>query len=195
MQGSIRSLMALAGAVLLVAGTAYAQTAAPAAPAAAKPKLVAPVRGEAEIQYLLPVTKREGKMIVTTIKIKNVAPIANLKKMWSLYLGGNQVTDIKPLAGLKDLDTINLSGNGLSDISALAGLQPSKFLFLQGNQIADLGVLVGMAKKDAEGEKAEKRFALYWYIDVSGNPLNDGAKTAQLAELRKLGNPDRIIFK
>ena len=106
MQVFRRSLMALAGAVLLVTGTAYAQTAAPAAPAAAKPKLVAPVRGEAEIQYLLPVTKREGKMIVTTIKVKNVAsgPIAGLKVDEFWYdRAGEQVAGALPFRWRKPL--------------------------------------------------------------------------------------------
>ena len=106
MQVFRRSLMALAGAVLLVTGTAYAQTAAPAAPAAAKPKLVAPVRGEAEIQYLLPVTKREGKMIVTTIKVKNVASgaIAGLKVDEFWYdKAGEPVTGAQPFRWRKPL--------------------------------------------------------------------------------------------
>jgi internalin A len=115
--------------------------------------------------------------------------------MWSLYLGGNQITDVKPLAGLKSLDTINLSGNGLVDIAPLAGLTPSKFLFLQGNKITDLAVLVNMAKADAEGEKAQKRFAPFWYVDVSGNPLSDEAKTAQITKLRQIGVADRIKFQ
>ena len=44
-------------------------------------KLISPVRGQAEIGYLTPVSKREGGMIVTTIKVKNLAagPIAGLK--------------------------------------------------------------------------------------------------------------------
>jgi hypothetical protein len=47
----------------------------------ASKKLVAPVRGEALIGYLTPITKREGNMVVTTIKIKNLSSgaIAGLK--------------------------------------------------------------------------------------------------------------------
>ena len=48
---------------------AHAQTPA----AAGGTKLISPVRGQAEIGYLTPVTKREGTMVVTTIKIKNMA--------------------------------------------------------------------------------------------------------------------------
>ena len=101
-----RLLLSLAS-VTLVAAIASAEQAKPAvgAPAsttqkpgdeAAKKKLVAPVRGEATICYLKPVTKREGKMIVTTIKIKNISngAIDGLKvdELWYDKAGG-------PLAG------------------------------------------------------------------------------------------------
>jgi hypothetical protein len=86
-------LLAFAGAVLLATGPVAAQSKPGAAPVTprpaqerpndegAKPKLVAPVRGEAQIQFLQPVVKQEGNMIVTTIKVKNVssAPIAGFK--------------------------------------------------------------------------------------------------------------------
>ena len=65
--------MALTAGLLLTGGTAAAQ-----APAT---KLISPVRGEAELGFMKPVTKREGNMIITTIKVKNLAsaPIAGLK--------------------------------------------------------------------------------------------------------------------
>ena len=75
------TLLALAGAVLLVAGTA-AQT---PAPAAAAPKMVAPIRGQANLGVTKPVTKTqliEGKTwIITTMKVKNLSAgsIAGLK--------------------------------------------------------------------------------------------------------------------
>jgi hypothetical protein len=86
-------LIAFAGAVLLAAGPAAAQSKPGAAPVTprpaetrpndegAKPKLVSPVRGEAQVQYLNPVVKQEGNMIITTIKVKNVssAPIAGFR--------------------------------------------------------------------------------------------------------------------
>jgi hypothetical protein len=84
-------MLAAAGAVLMLAGAAAADQAkpptppAPAAPVPAQPtapaKFVAPVRGQAEIGYMKPVTKAGAKEIVTTIQVKNMsaAPIAGLK--------------------------------------------------------------------------------------------------------------------
>jgi hypothetical protein len=98
-------LVALAGVIVAVAGvSAQAPKPAAAAPAAAqapaaKPRLVAPVRGVAQLGYTKPVVKR-GKIggkdfIITTIQVKNMATgaIAGLKVDEFWYdKGGNPVT-------------------------------------------------------------------------------------------------------
>ena len=82
MNRQVYPLLALAGAVLLVTGAAADQTAKPAAKptapaAAAAPaapvKLSPPARGQAELGYTKPVSKRAGSEVVTTIKVKNLA--------------------------------------------------------------------------------------------------------------------------
>ena len=97
-------LLAFAGAALLVSGVAADQAAKPAAkpaaPAAAQTpaapaRLAPPVRGQAELGYTKPVTKRNGNEIVTTIKVKNLATgsIAGLKVDEFWYdKGGDPVT-------------------------------------------------------------------------------------------------------
>jgi hypothetical protein len=78
-------MLALAAGVALLTADASAQTPAstPQTPAATapRPKFVAPIRGEAEIGYLKPVTKVVNNEVVTVIKIKNLSPgaIAGLK--------------------------------------------------------------------------------------------------------------------
>jgi hypothetical protein len=92
------TVVALAGGLLLAGGTASAQ-----APAT---KLISPVRGEAELGYLKPVSKREGSMIVTTIKVKNLAsaPIAGLKVDEFWYdKAGEPVTGAQPFRYRKAL--------------------------------------------------------------------------------------------
>jgi hypothetical protein len=83
-------LLTVAGALAVATGTAAAQAPKPAAaPAqgapAERPRLVAPIRGVAQIGYTKPVVKR-GKVgdkdfVITTMQIKNMAagPIAGLK--------------------------------------------------------------------------------------------------------------------
>jgi hypothetical protein len=88
MKGHKHTLLALAGAFLLVTGAAAGQAAQtpPAGQApTAKPRLVPPVRGEAPLGYTKPVVKAgkiDGKdFIITTIRVKNLAngSIAGLK--------------------------------------------------------------------------------------------------------------------
>ena len=105
MSSHIQKFLALAGAVLLVATVAADQAKptppAPTAPrpndegAAARPRLLSPVRGVAEVHVTRPVTKRDGKMIVTTMRVQNKAngPIAGLKVDEFWYdKGGDPVT-------------------------------------------------------------------------------------------------------
>ena len=88
MKRQVSSLVVMT-AVLLLTTAAFAQSKAapPAAapqPAAAPPaRLAPPVRGEAELGYTKPVSKRspDGKFVVTSIKVKNLSAgsIAGLK--------------------------------------------------------------------------------------------------------------------
>jgi hypothetical protein len=84
-------LLTVAGALAVATGSAAAQAPKPAAAPppqgapAERPRLVAPVRGVAQIGYTKPVVKRgkvDGKdFVITTMQIKNMAagPIAGLK--------------------------------------------------------------------------------------------------------------------
>ena len=69
--------VAMAAALgILIAPAAFAQTPAPAAPAAqaAPRKLISPFRGEATVEYTRPNTKRAGANVVTVIVVKNTSP-------------------------------------------------------------------------------------------------------------------------
>lgn len=97
----ICTVVALTGAVLLAGSTASAQ-----APAAPGTKLISPVRGQAELGYTKPVSKREGNMIVTTIKVKNMSSgiIAGLKVDEFWYdKAGEPVTGAQPFRYRKPL--------------------------------------------------------------------------------------------
>lgn len=79
--------VALAAALgFLIAPVAFAQTPAPAAPAAPR-KLISPYRGDATVEFTAPNTKRNGANIVTTMTIKNTSsgPLAGfrLEESWS----------------------------------------------------------------------------------------------------------------
>jgi len=108
-------------------------------------------------------------------------PAPGSPKIWSLYLNDNEIADISPIAGLKKLDSLDLSGNQVADISPLRELNAWKYLFLSNNKLTDLQLLVEMGKADQKSN-----FAPFWKVYLSGNPLSDAAKGAQLEELKKV---------
>ena len=71
-----RTVAVAAALGFLIAPSAFAQTPAPAAPAAqaAPRKLISPYRGDATVEFTSPVTKPVGANIVTTMTIKNTSP-------------------------------------------------------------------------------------------------------------------------
>ena len=123
MTGQRRTFLTLVGVALLSGGIAAEQAksaekpkVAPPAATTPKPndegttttsgKLVAPVRGEAEIGYTKPVSKNDGKFITTTIKVKNLSSgaIAGLKVDEFWYdKDGNPVTGAQPFRYRKPL--------------------------------------------------------------------------------------------
>ena len=118
MSGQRRTFLTLVGVALLAAGMEAGQAkpkVAPPAATTAKPndegavpsgKLVAPVRGEAELGYTKPVTKNDGKFVTSTMKVKNLAKgaIAGLKidEFW-YDKDGNPVTGSQPFRWKKPL--------------------------------------------------------------------------------------------
>lgn len=106
--------LACAGAILLVATTAGAGQ-APAAAPAARSKFTPPVRGEAQLGFTRPATKRAGGEVTTTIKVKNLSDrfaIVGLKVDEYWYdKGGNPVTGDtyrhkRPLQPLETIDVV-----------------------------------------------------------------------------------------
>jgi hypothetical protein len=74
--------LALVGADAAIAGQTAPQGSSPQdlQPILAGKKFTPPIKGQAEVEFTKPVTKREKDMVVTTIQVKNVsnAPIPRL---------------------------------------------------------------------------------------------------------------------
>jgi hypothetical protein len=92
-------------------------------------KVEPPFKGQADVEYIQPVTKRNGDTVVTTVKLKNASsgPIARLKiaETWfdkgGNIVGGGEGSLEKPLApGAVDTITIQtpwsakMNGNGFN---------------------------------------------------------------------------------
>ena len=92
-------------------------------------KIEPPFKGQADVEYIQPVTKRNGDTVVTTVKVKNASsgPIARLKVAETWFdkggniVGGGESSLDKPLApGAVDTITIQtpwsakMNGNGFN---------------------------------------------------------------------------------
>ncbi|HCK52573.1 MAG TPA: leucine-rich repeat domain-containing protein [Planctomycetaceae bacterium] len=128
--------------------------------------------------------KKLSAVYLSNNKVVSVAPLKGLEKLSSLYLDNNKVADLGPLKGLKWVANLALRNNQVKDVGALANMTELRYTFLEGNKVTDLGPLVTMAQKDAKGDR---RFAPYWNLYVSGNPLSDAAKGGQITALKKVG--------
>lgn len=129
MSGHKRLFLAFAGttalAMVALATGAAADQAKPTPPAptaarpndegaAPRPKLISPVRGQAEVLVTRPVSKRSGKMIITTMRVQNKAggPIAGLTvdEFWYNKAGdpvtGGKFRNPKPMMPNEVIDVV-----------------------------------------------------------------------------------------
>jgi len=77
-------------------------------------------------------------------QITNLVALTQLTKLRTLALTGNRINDLRPLAGLRQLKSLDLSQNKLTDLGPLTGLTNLESLHLQNNQITDLRPLANL---------------------------------------------------
>lgn len=68
----------------------------------------------------------------------DIAPLAGLKALDSLYLSACLIDDVSVLSGMTGLKTLSLRDNRISDITPLAALKNLTYLDIQNNPIEDI---------------------------------------------------------
>jgi len=150
----------------LVAVQLSAQTpqAPPMSPILAGKKLTPPIRGQADVDYIKPLTKRNGSEVVTKIQVKNMsnAPIARLRiietwfdKSGGTIPGGEGV--INGLLNPGEVQTIEihtpfsdkLSSNSWNFLHANGTVKPHRV-----DKFTDAGAAGGTGSKDAAAKPA-----------------------------------------
>ena len=86
--------------------------------------------------------------------ISDLSPIAGLRNLWALDIGGNSVSDLSPVAGLTNLAKINIGNNKISDLSPLEGLKNLEYFKSWNNFLSDLSPLMKLPN--------------LWNIDICG---------------------------
>lgn len=99
-------------------------------------------------------------------KIKDLAPMKELKLLQQVFLNGNQIESIEPLSGLIQMQYLELSNNKVSDLTALKAMSNMRSLYLSDNQIKSLEP-IGELKK-------------VWSLYVARNPIENFAPVGNL---------------
>ena len=114
--------------------------------------------------------------------ISDITPLAQLTQLTKLFLVGNNISDITPLAQLTKLTALDLSNNNISDLTPLAQLTQLTKLNLggfNGNNISDLTPLTQLTQLTE--------------LDLSDNNISDVTPLAQLTLLTELDLPENNI--
>ena len=94
-----------------------------------------------DVSFLSGLTQLTLLVLPRFNNISDRSPLAELKRLAWLDLGGSNISDISSLAELKRLTWLNLQFSNISDVSALAGLKNLKYLNLSYNAISDFSPL------------------------------------------------------
>ncbi|MEN0050492.1 MAG: leucine-rich repeat domain-containing protein, partial [Bacteroidota bacterium] len=104
-------------------------------------------------------------------QISDISTIQVLRRLQILYLSANQISDISALQGLRKLQTLHLSSNQISNISFLRVLRYLKILDIRDNQIAHIFFLSALKNLRT--------------LDLRDNKISD---TSSLQNLKYLQN-------
>ena len=112
---------------------------------------------------------RDGQVAALSLyncKISDVAPLAKLTQLKSLYLSSNQIIDVAPLAKLTQLEGLSLISNQITDVAPLANLVQLEFLDLRYNHIQSLPSSLLELSLDWRADGVHGKVLL-----LEGNPL------------------------
>lgn len=130
--------------------------------------------GNSKVPDIAPLAKLTQLQTLYLIKsgTRNISPLAELEELEVVWLTGNQIVDVSPLSGLRKLKYLTVAHNEVSDISPLSSLRNLEGLAIGGNDIQEISALGGMTRLKV--------------LDLSGNPINDFAPLKSLPSLRLL---------
>nr|WP_321439326.1 leucine-rich repeat domain-containing protein [uncultured Hyphomonas sp.] len=106
------------------------------------------------------------------IVFSNLAPLAELTSLQTLYLSRTQVSDLTPLAELKSLDSLFLANTQVSDLTPLAQLTSMHSLDCANTQVSDLTPLAQLTSMHS--------------LNLSNTQVSDLTPLAELKSLDSL---------
>ena len=151
-----------------------------------------PVSSE-ELSIIAQLPKLE-KLTLNSCSLTTLAPLAALKGLIYLDVGGNTIRNLEPIASMKKLETLNLQRNAVNDLSAISGNQSLLNLDVSYNSISDISVIFNLSKLQSLNAKYNSlsnlsgisKLSKLSYLDVSNNLLSDVSALADCTQLANL---------
>ena len=109
---------------------------------------------------------------LTSNKVTDLTPLADLTKLTDLTLWDNKITDLTPLTGLTELNNLILWDNKITDILPLAALVNLEYLDLDTNYIRNISPLENLTKLET--------------IYLFNNPIDTSAGSASMEVIEAL---------
>ncbi|WP_123041442.1 stalk domain-containing protein [Cohnella candidum] len=132
--------------------------------------------------------------------IKDLSPIAKLKKLTFLALDGNQIADLSPLSGLRSLEKLVVAGNKIKSLTPLQHLNKLTDLLASNNQVTDLSPVKNMKLQWLllEGNKIQdltplKNHPTLEYLYLDNNLIQDIKVLETIPNLREVSLPDNPL--
>lgn len=75
-----------------------------------------------------------------------IANLRHMKKLVSLNINDNYITDLSCLAGLTELESLHFNNNNVSDLGFIRSMTHLKKISAENNSISDISVLSGMTE-------------------------------------------------
>lgn len=127
-------------------------------------------------------------------EISDVSPLKDLTNLKSLYISHNNISDISALKNLKNLENFDFAVNKVSDIGALKNLKNLKLLDIYSNSISSIDAVKDLEKLlyfRADSNKIEnidslKNLKVLEDLDLGSNALKDTSVLNDLTNLKKL---------
>jgi Leucine-rich repeat (LRR) protein len=118
-------------------------------------------------------------LYLSRTQVTDLAPLAGLSALQSLFVWHTQVTDLGPLADLSALQTLNFSDTMVTDLAPLAGLSSLQTLDVAGTQVSDLAPVASLSALQS--------------LDVSRTQVSDLTPLAGLSALQTLDVSNTLV--
>ena len=135
------------------------------------------------------------QLYINFTEVSDLTPLANLTRLEDLYISSTEISDLTPLANLTRLEDLRASNNKISDLTPLANLTRLENLNISFNEVSDLTPLANLPSLrviNLDGNNVSDLSPLttlprLFSLDARGNPLSEASINEHIPALQRRG--------